>query len=75
MRHNMKAERVRMGLTAKEVGERVGVHENTVLRWESGDAEPMGSNLIKLSAMYGCSPEYLIEQTDDRTKQAIATLA
>ena len=72
MRHNMKAERGRKGLTAKQVASLVGVHENAVLRWESGAAEPMGSNLIELSKLYGCSPEYLLEQTDDPRGVAIA---
>lgn len=68
----MKAERGRKGLTAKQVASLVGVHENAVLRWESGAAEPMGSNLIELSKLYGCSPEYLLEQTDDPRGVAIA---
>ena len=70
----MRAERARAGLTAKEVATAVGVHENAVLRWESGDAEPMSTNLVKLSELYGCSPEYLLEQTSDRTAKAVARL-
>lgn len=67
----MKAERGRIGLSAKQVASRIGVHENAVLRWESGAAEPMGSNLIELSKLYGCSPEYLLEQTDSPRGVAI----
>lgn len=72
MRGNMCAERKRRGLKASEVANAVGVHPNALLRWESGAAEPMGSNLIKLSKLYGCSPEYLLEQTDDPRGVAIA---
>ena len=70
----MCAERKRRGLKATEVAENaVGVHPNALLRWESGVAEPMGSNLIKLSKLYGCSPEYLLEQTDDPHAVTVAT--
>lgn len=70
MRYNMKAERSRMGLSAKEVAKRIGVHENALLRWENGDSEPLGSNLIALSEFYSCSPEYLLELTDKRAAAA-----
>lgn len=46
MRGNMKAERIRNGMTAHEVAKKLGVHVNAVSRWENGEAEPMGSNLI-----------------------------
>ena len=72
MRGNMKAERVRRGLSIHQVAEMVGVHVNAVSRWENGGAEPLGSNLIKMSRLYGCSPEYLMEQTSDRDGEAVA---
>lgn len=72
MRKNMKAERARKGMTIRQVAAAVGVHENAVLRWESGFSEPMGSNLIELSKLYGCSPEYLLEQTSDPSSVAVA---
>lgn len=62
----MKAERARFGMSAKQVAEKLGVHENAVLRWESGDAEPMGANLVKLSRLYRCSADYLLDMTDER---------
>lgn len=71
MRGNMKAERVRLGMSMQQVADSVGVHVNAVSRWESGDAEPMGSNLIKLSHLYGCSPEYLMGKTSDRDGEAV----
>lgn len=67
MRQNMKAERARVGLTLKEVADHIGVHVNAVSRWENGEAEPNGTNLINLSKLYGVAPEYLLGQTDDRT--------
>ncbi len=72
MRLHMKEERLRAGLSAKEAAEKIGVHENALLRWEAGTAEPMGSNLVKLASLYGCAPEYLLGVTDDRTGRVIA---
>lgn len=72
MRGNMKAERARSGMTAEEVAKKIGVHPNAVLRWESGEAEPMASNLVKLSILYDCSVEYLLGYTDVRDGKAVA---
>ena len=70
MRTNMRAERVRQGLSISEVARRIGVHVNAVQRWEHGEAEPMGSNLIKLAQLYGCTPEFLLGLTNDRKGRA-----
>ena len=59
----MRAERARLGLSAEAVAKKIGVHVNAVLRWENGEAEPMGSNIVKLAELYGCSADYLLEQT------------
>lgn len=72
MRGNMKAERARAGLSAEEVAKQIGVNRNSVFRWESGEAEPTAENLEKLVQLYGCTIEYLLEQTTDRTAKAIA---
>lgn len=72
MRANMKAERARIGLTASEVAEKIGVNKNMIFRWESGEVEPMGSNLVKLAHLYKCSPEYLLGYTDQRNGRAVA---
>lgn len=72
MRGNMKAERARIGLSAKEVADIIGVNSNQVSRWELGIQAPSAENLLKLAELYRCSPDYLMGVTDKRTKQAIA---
>ena len=72
MRGNMKAERARSGLSIEEVAHRIGVNRNSVFRWESGEVEPTAANLEKLVELYGCTVEYLLEQTTDRTAKAVA---
>lgn len=73
MRKNMKAERSRSGLTIKQVSEMLNVHQNAVYRWERGEVEPTASNLIALCGIYGCTPEYMLDMTEDRNGRAIAT--
>lgn len=66
MRNKMRAARISKGLTAKDVARELGVHENAVLRWESGASEPLGSNLIKLSKLYEAPADVLMEQPQAR---------
>lgn len=66
----MKAERARLGLSAKQVAETIGVHENAVLRWENDEAEPMGKSLVSLASLYGCTADYLLGMTDERKGHA-----
>lgn len=72
MRGNMRAERARIGKSADEVARSIGVSPNALLSWESDEKEPKSSNLLKLSAYYGCAPEYLLGITDDRHGFAVA---
>lgn len=65
-RGNMRAERVRRGLSIEEVAKSVGMHPNTLNRWEHGEADPLAINLVNLAQLYGCTPEYLLGMTDKR---------
>jgi len=42
------------------------MHQNTLGKWERGEADPLAMNLVKLAALYDCSPEYLLGLTNDR---------
>lgn len=66
-RGNMRAERARAGLTLDEAARHAGMHPNTLFRWEQGEADPLAINLVSLAQLYGCTPEYLLGMTDDRT--------
>ena len=70
----MRAERARLGLSAKELAKEIGVSTNQVFRWELGEQEPSASNLLALANFYGCSPEYLLDMTDERKKQEVARI-
>ena len=70
---NMRKERLERGLSIQEVSKSIGVHPNAVSRWETGKTEPNSSNLISLCKLYDCTPEYLLDMTDERKATAIAT--
>lgn len=72
MRLNMKVERVKHNLTQDDLSKQIGVHKNVISRWETGDSEPTSKNLIALCNLYGCSPEYLLDMTDDKHATAVA---
>ena len=72
MRRNMRAERARNGLSAEKAAKAIGVHPNTLRNWESGESEPTAGNLIALSTLYHCTPEYLLGMTDSQDGVAIA---
>lgn len=65
-RVHMQKERQARGLTRNDVAQLIGVHPNAIQRWENGEADPLSKNLIKLSELYMCSPEYLLDLTDDK---------
>ncbi len=63
---NMKAERVRVGLSAQSAAEQLGVAANTLLSWERQASVPNGSDLAKLAKLYGCSADWLLGITEER---------
>ena len=65
MRTKMRLARISKGLTAKQAAHLIGVHENAILRWESGEAEPLGSNLMKMAKLYDVSPYELLEESPE----------
>ena len=66
----MRDARLLSHMTAEEAAERVGVHQNALLRWERGESDPKGSNLIALSRLYQRSPEFLMKSTEPSAQTA-----
>ena len=56
----LRLERLRLGLSLEEAAEGMGVDARQLEGWESGELEPMGSQLVAMSKFYGCSPDYLL---------------
>lgn len=58
--------RMRMGLTMKELGKRVGVSESAVGNWENGKRKPSYEYLLKIAEELDCSVAELLGHEDSR---------
>ena len=74
MPNNMRLERVKRFLTLDQVARGIGVHKNTLARWERGEAEPTAGNLVELAKYYGTSADYLLGCTTDCNATAVASV-
>lgn len=54
-RITLKAARVNVGLTQKEVADRIGVSETTIFNWENGKNKMPLEGLVKLANLYSMS--------------------
>lgn len=59
---NLKKIRQEQGLTQQQLAELSGVSRISIVRYESGDVVPGGTNLIKLSNALKCSAENLLKK-------------
>ena len=56
----IKTHRLRLGLSQRELGERVGVNKAAVQKWESGAVQNIKKHtIIQLSEIFGISPNEL----------------
>lgn len=60
----LKSLRQKHGLTQAELGEKLGVNQNTVSNWESGKRNADFPNLSKLAEIFNCTTDYLLEVSD-----------
>jgi len=58
---NLAKLREAKGLTQTEVGEAIGVGQTAVSMWETGTNTPRSIHLIKLSKLFDCTIEELLE--------------
>lgn len=59
MKISLRSARANIGLSAKEVGAIIGVHQNTLLDWEKGDTQPPIDKVLELCSLYGIGIEDL----------------
>jgi transcriptional regulator with XRE-family HTH domain len=64
--HKIKELRKGMRLTQKELGERIGVPQATVSKWEAGAQMPDQENLLRVSKFFGIDAEEMIGITTQR---------
>lgn len=56
--------------TQEELADRLGIHVNTLVRWERGDRNPTADKLKELASVLGTTANYLLDETDDPTPTA-----
>ena len=63
--NNIRLYRIKRGLTQEQLSELVGVHVNTVIRWENDKREPRASDIAKLAAALGVSEAELLNGPEE----------
>ena len=71
MLNTIRAERTLLGLSQEELGEKIGKNRSTINRWENDPQGITGEYLVKLSEIFGCTIEYLLGLTEERTPNAV----
>ena len=62
----IKQLREHAGISQEEIGERMGVGQNTVSQWETGTRTPRASVLPKLAKILNCTIDELFGVEPDR---------
>ncbi|MDQ0319986.1 transcriptional regulator with XRE-family HTH domain [Pararhizobium capsulatum DSM 1112] len=61
-----------LGMSARELADRLGVHVDTVSGWERDRSEPRTSRLFMLAGMLGVTPAWLIAGLGDAPKDELS---
>jgi len=57
--------RTEKGLSARALGDEVGVSNASIIDWENGKHEVKAESLIRLAKFFDVSTDYLLGLTDD----------
>ena len=60
----LKQARQRANLTQEQVGQRLGVLQQQVGKWENGVSAPGSETLARLAQLLGCTTDWLLELVD-----------
>lgn len=71
----LKKFRKEKGLTQKELGERLGVKQNTFTNWENGKREPNLSTILKLAEILETTTDDLLGYTILSANQPVVSLS
>jgi len=69
----LKALRLEHGLMPIELADKLGVHNSTLNRWESGKMSITDDNIIRVAKFFDVSAGYLLGLEDNRTLPKSAT--
>ena len=60
----IKQKREALGITQKQLAEKMGIERSTVAKWDAGAAFPSAAKLPKLAEVLGCSVADLFAQKE-----------
>lgn len=60
---NIEAERARLGLTKKELADKLGVSTKTLNNWQSGESDIPASKMAIMAKLFRVSAYYLLGRT------------
>ena len=66
--------REKMGLSQMDLGEKLGVTQQSVYAWERGDALPRLQTAIALAELYNVSIDYILGRTNNPSTQIEPTV-
>jgi len=64
------SERVRIRMSQDDLAKQLGVSNKTVSNWEQGKASCPPTMIVRLAEMFGCTTDYLLGVTQDRTPRS-----
>ena len=62
-------ERKKLGLTQEDLGAKLNISRQAISKWESDISLPDAANLIKLSSLFSCSIDYILNGTERERKK------
>ena len=71
---NLRDYRKAIGLTQKELGERIGVTSQAVNKWENGSRLPRMYDVLKICEVLGCTPDDLVKESAETLTAKEASL-
>ena len=68
----IRNKREELGLTAEDLGRKLGVNKSTISKWERAEVEHIKRSYInEMSEIFNCSPEWLMGFGDDDIEKHI----
>ena len=66
-------ERKKLGLTQEDLGAKLNISRQAISKWESDISLPDAANLIKLSSLFSCSIDYILNGTEREEEKKTGT--
>lgn len=60
MQNNIAKLRNDLGISRQQLAEKIGVHKNTVINWETGATDMKSTDLVKMAEVFGCGTDEIL---------------